>query len=151
MATKIKFPEPYRHQHPAIRNVNDLLEEKMTLGQRVADTVARTLGSWKFIIIQSCVITTWIVLNSVLFHTPWDPYPFILLNLFLSLQAAYAAPVLMMSQNRISEKDRIESHNDYQLDIKSEEEIKIIIKHLEAQDLAINRILEILEEKKVIQ
>jgi len=149
MITKIKFPKPYKHEHPAIRNVNDLLEEKMTIGQKVADTVARTLGSWRFIIIQSCIITTWIALNSLLFHRPWDPYPFILLNLFLSLQAAYAAPVLMMSQNRISEKDRIESHNDYHLNIKSEEEIKIIMKHLEAQDTAINKILEILEEKKV--
>jgi len=149
MITKIKFPEPYKHQHPAIRNVNDILDEKMTLGQKVADTVSRTLGSWRFIIIQSFVITTWIILNSIFFHRPWDPYPFILLNLFLSLQAAYAGPVLMMSQNRISEKDRIESHNDYQLDIKSEEEIKIIMKHLEAQDNAINKILEILQEKNV--
>lgn len=149
MTTKIKFPGPYKHQHPAIRNVNDILDEKLTVGQKVADTVARTLGSWRFIILQSVIITAWISLNSVFFHKTWDPYPFILLNLFLSLQAAYSAPVLMMSQNRISEKDRIESHNDYQLDIKSEEEIKIIMKHLEAQDIAINRILEILEEKKI--
>ncbi len=147
MGIKIEFPKPYKHQHPQIRNVNDILEEKITLGQKVADTVARTLGSWRFIIIQSIIITSWIVLNAV-FHKSWDPYPFILLNLFLSLQAAYAAPVLMMSQNRVSEKDRIEAHNDYQLDVKSEEEIKIIMKHLEAQDIAINRILEILEDKK---
>lgn len=148
MVLKIKFPEPYQHRHPLIRNVNDLLEEKMTIGQKVADTVARTLGSWRFIIIQSCIITVWIVLNAVLFRNPWDPYPFILLNLFLSLQAAYAAPVIMMSQNRISEKDRLESHNDYQLNIKSEEEIKIIMEHLEAQNIAINKILELLDGKK---
>ena len=148
MVLKIKFPEPYQHRHPSIRNVNDLLEEKMTIGQKVADTVARTLGSWRFIIIQSCIITVWIVLNAVLFRNPWDPYPFILLNLFLSLQAAYAAPVIMMSQNRISEKDRLESHNDYQLNIKSEEEIKIIMEHLEAQNIAINKILELLDGKK---
>ena len=147
MAAKIKFPIPYKHQHDIIRNVNDLLAEKMTIGQKVADAVARTLGSWRFIIIQSCIITGWIILNSAVFHNRWDPYPFILLNLFLSLQAAYAAPVLMMSQNRISEKDRIEAHNDYNLDIKSEEEIKIIMQHLEAQDLAISKILEILEKR----
>lgn len=147
MAVKIKFPEPYLHKHPVIKNVNDIVDEKLTTGQRVADAVARTLGSWKFIIIQTVIISAWITLNSMFFHNPWDPYPFILLNLFLSLQAAYSAPVLMMSQNRVSEKDRIESHNDYQLNIKSEEEIKIILSHLEAQNIAINKILEILDEK----
>lgn len=148
MVLRIKFPEPYKHRHPLVRNVNDLVEEKMTLGQRVADTVARTLGSWRFIIAQSCIISAWILFNTISSRGTWDPYPFILLNLFLSLQAAYAAPVIMMSQNRISEKDRLEAHNDYQLNIKSEDEIKIIMEHLEAQNIAINRILELLDEKK---
>ncbi len=149
MLNKITFPNHYKHQHPAIKNVNELIEDRMTLGQKVADFVARILGSWRFIILQSVIISIWIIINSALHKNLWDPYPFILLNLFLSLQAAYAAPVLMMSQNRISEKDRIEAHNDYQIDMKSEEEIKIILNHLEAQDAAISRILEILENKKI--
>lgn len=148
MEFKINFPKPYKHEHPIVKNVNDILDERLTIGQKVADAVAKTLGSWRFIILQTVLITAWTILNTVLFHNPWDPYPFILLNLFLSLQAAYAAPVLMMSQNRISEKDRIEAHNDYQLNITSEEEIKIIMQHLEAQNTAINKILQLLEKQQ---
>lgn len=116
----LPFPPLYRHEHPPVRNVNDLVEERLTTGQHVADTVASVLGSWKFIIIQSVIITFWIVMNIAAYVRHWDPYPFILLNLFLSLQAAYAAPVIMMSQNRQAEKDRLEAHNDFNLNIKSE-------------------------------
>ncbi len=72
----------------------------LTTGQRIADTVAATMGSWKFIIIQSVILLAWIALNITAYIEHWDPYPFILLNLALSFQAAYAAPFIMMSQNR---------------------------------------------------
>ena len=105
------------------RNVAKEFEEHLSFGQRVADRVAETMGSWTFIIIQSTVLLFWIVLNVAAYMNHWDPYPFILLNLGLSFQAAYAAPIIMMSQNRQAEKDRMQTRNDYEVDMKAEMEI----------------------------
>jgi uncharacterized membrane protein len=105
------------------RNVAREFEEHLTPGQRIADRVAEIMGSWTFIIIQSSILLAWIVLNVVAYINHWDPYPFILLNLGLSFQAAYAAPIIMMSQNRQAEKDRLQSKNDYEVDMKAEMEI----------------------------
>ncbi|MBI3649783.1 MAG: DUF1003 domain-containing protein [Acidobacteria bacterium] len=105
------------------RNVATEFDNQLTLGERIADKVAEVMGSWKFIIIQSTLLTAWVVLNIAAFINHWDPYPFILLNLALSFQAAYAAPIIMMSQNRQSEKDRMQSKNDYEVDMKAEMEI----------------------------
>jgi uncharacterized membrane protein len=99
---------------------------ELTLGQRVADGVAATMGSWNFIIIQSAVLTAWIILNVVAWIAHWDPYPFILLNLALSFQAAYAAPFIMMSQNRQQDVDRMAAENDYKINIKAELEIELL-------------------------
>jgi len=98
----------------------------LTLGQRVADKVAAAMGSWPFIIIQSAILALWIALNITAFIQHWDPYPFILLNLALSFQAAYAAPFIMMSQNRQQEIDRKEAENDYKINIKAELEIELL-------------------------
>jgi uncharacterized membrane protein len=89
-----------------VRNVNELAEAQSTLGHRVADRVATTMGNWPFLIVQSLLLAGWVVLNLVAWLRHWDPYPFIFLNLALSMQAAYAAPIIMMSQNRQAEKDR---------------------------------------------
>ena len=106
------------------RNVNEMAEEQMTVGQRVADKVADTIGSWRFIITQSVILVTWITLNVTLkLDQRWDIYPFILLNLALSFQAAYSGPVIMMSQNRQSAKDRIAAEVDHQVNTKAELEI----------------------------
>jgi len=133
----------YRHDHPPVKSVNEEVIKSMTLGQRVADRVALSVGSWPFIIVQSVLLGIWIGFNVylvVLEHTrpgflkAWDPYPFILLNLVLSFQAAYTGPVVMMSQNRQSEKDRLAAQNDYEVNKKSEVEIEVIMKHLVHQD-----------------
>ncbi len=114
------------------RDINALHEEGLTPGQRVADTVARTMGSWRFIIIQSSLLVLWIALNTALALTRhWDPYPFILLNLALSFQAAYAAPFIMMSQNRQSAKDRLHAEEDYRINCKAEAEVAAIHGRLE--------------------
>ena len=105
------------------RNVAEEFEDHLTLGQRIADRVAETMGSWTFIIIQSTILVAWIVLNVTAWIKAWDLYPFILLNLGLSFQAAYAAPIIMMSQNRQAEKDRMQTRNDYEVDLKAEMEI----------------------------
>jgi len=113
------------------RNVNEVVEERMTLGQRVADKVADTIGSWPFIITQSIILTIWIILNAAAWINHWDPYPFILLNLMLSFQAAYAGPVIMMSQNRQSAKDRLAAEIDHQVNTKAELEIGLLTRRLD--------------------
>ena len=110
-----------RAEHAALKGPHEL-----TLGQRVADTVAATMGSWRFIIIQSAILLLWIVLNITAYVQRWDPYPFILLNLALSFQAAYAAPFIMMSQNRQQDVDRQAAEHDYQVNIKAELEIELL-------------------------
>jgi uncharacterized membrane protein len=99
---------------------------KLTMGQRIADTVAATMGSWNFIIIQSIILLVWIILNITAYVQQWDPYPFILLNLALSFQAAYAAPFIMMSQNRQQDIDRRAAEHDYQVNVKAELEIELL-------------------------
>lgn len=105
------------------RNVAQEFDEKLTFGQRLADRFARVIGSWRFILIQSALLAVWITLNITAYVYHWDPYPFILLNLAMSFQAAYAAPILMMSQNRQAEKDHLQAKNDYQVNLKAELEI----------------------------
>ncbi len=134
---KLHFPEPFTHQHKPLRNVNEIVDERLTFGQRMADLVARIVGSWTFIVVQSVLLAIWATLNVVAWTRHWDPYPFILMNLFLSLQAAYTAPVIMMSQNRLAVRDRIEAHNDFLINQKAEEEIRAILTHLAAQDQAL--------------
>lgn len=102
-----------------------------TFGQAIADRIASAMGSWTFIIAQSVVLLGWIILNVLAFIQHWDPYPFILLNLALSFQAAYAAPFIMMSQNRQAEIDRLEAANDYKINVKAELEIELLHDKLE--------------------
>jgi uncharacterized membrane protein len=97
-----------------------------TRGQRLADGVAATIGSWRFIIVQSSAIVVWISGNVLSGAGAWDPYPFILLNLLLSFQAAYTAPAIMMSQNRQSEMDRRHAETDYEINVKAELEIELL-------------------------
>jgi uncharacterized membrane protein len=119
---------------------------QLTFGQRIADTVAATMGSWKFIIIQSVILIFWIALNVTAYVQQWDPYPFILLNLALSFQAAYAAPFIMMSQNRQQDIDRKSAENDYQINIKAELEIELL--HQKIDQLRETEVLHLTESVK---
>ena len=108
------------------RNVVHDFSEKMTFGQRLADTVARFGGSWTFISIFAVVLVVWIFLNSyilIIYNKSFDPYPYILLNLFLSMIAAIQAPIILMSQNRQAYKDRLSAEHDYEVNLKAELEI----------------------------
>lgn len=108
-------------------NSNKEYSKKKIIGQNIADSVAKFGGSWTFISIFIFILLFWIILNTIiLMKKPFDPYPFILLNLVLSCLAALQAPVIMMSQNRQEEKDRIRAENDYQVNLKAEIEIKIL-------------------------
>ena len=137
----------HRHVHPAIKNVNAEAAEKLHVGQRIADGLARVMGSWTFIICQSVALAIWILLNVAAYVRHWDPYPFILLNLALSFQAAYAAPIIMMSQNRQAAKDRLMAEQDYIVNLKAEQEVKAIMAHLEQQDEVMIDILRRLEQQ----
>src|SRR5271167_3758171 len=122
------------HRHKPVININQIDSEKLTSGQRIADRLAAVMGSWPFIIVQSIILAFWITLNVAAYINHWDPYPFILLNLALSFQAAYAAPIIMMSQNRQAAKDRLMAEQDYEVNCKAEDELKSIMTHLEQQD-----------------
>jgi len=143
----LKFPKFHHEKHKPIVNVNEVAESQLTIGAKVADAVASGVGSWPFIIIQSMLLAAWIILNTVnvVFLHKWDPYPYILLNLALSFQAAYAAPFVMMSQNRQAVKDRLTAENDYKTDVKGEQEICHILEHLDHQDGLILQIAQRLE------
>lgn len=137
----------FKHDHSPVRNVNEVADEKLTLGQRVADRVASTMGSWRFIITQAGIMVVWIALNLVGWFAHWDIYPFVLLNLAMSAQAAFATPLIMMSQNRQADKDRLTAQNDFDTDRKGEEEIRHIMEHLDHQDELILKIVKRLEEQ----
>jgi len=116
------------------RNPNVIIEEQSTTGERVADSVARFGGSWTFIIAFSVWIVVYTFINVLLAQKAWDPYPFILLNLFLSMLAAIQAPIIMMSQNRQDTKDRLRSELDFEVNRRAESEIQGLAKKLHLLD-----------------
>jgi uncharacterized membrane protein len=146
MNKMLTFPRNFLHKHPPLQNVNELVDERTTLGHRASDWVASTIGSWRFIIIQSFVLMGWVILNIIVWIKHWDPYPFILMNLVLSLQAAYAAPIIMMSQNRQAARDRLEARNDYLVNLKAEEGIHTIVAYLQTHNEVLSKINEKLEK-----
>jgi CRP/FNR family cyclic AMP-dependent transcriptional regulator len=117
-------------QMRASRNANQVIEEQETFGERIADSVARFGGSWSFIIVFGVVLLAYSSANILLGNRAWDPYPFILLNLFLSMLAAIQAPVIMMSQNRQDTKDRLRSELDFDVNVRAESEIQSLSERL---------------------
>ena len=123
--------------------------ESLGFGQRLADCVANGMGSWTFIIIQTVLVALWMTLNVVGFIQHWDVYPFILLNLLFSTQAAYAAPIIMMAQNRQNERDRANAEEDFQTNVGAKLEIEALQKQLNSIEIQkLDKILEILQEMK---
>jgi uncharacterized membrane protein len=121
---------------------------QLTVGQRIADAVAATMGSWSFIIVQSVILAVWIVLNVIAWVNHWDPYPFILLNLALSFQAAYAAPFIMISQNRQAERDRHQAEEDFRTNVEAEQRIEDLQRRLATIEVdKLDRIIAILEQR----
>jgi uncharacterized membrane protein len=129
-------------------NVNIVFDRRLTLGERLADKLAEYAGSWRFISIFFAMLILWVAINSVvLVWKPFDPYPFILLNLILSCLAAIQAPVIMMSQNRQESKDRLQAENDYRVNLKAEVEIRHL--HEKMDHLLINQWQRLLEIQEV--
>ncbi len=132
-----------------IKTWHDEHTESFGFGQRLADKVASGMGSWKFIIIQTFLVLVWMGLNFVGFVYHWDAYPFILLNLLFSTQAAYAAPIIMMAQNRQNERDRLQAMQDYKTNVEAKEEIEFLTTRLNAIEIEkLDKIIIMLEEIK---
>lgn len=133
----------------ASRNVNEVMEQQYTVGQRVADRVATFGGSWTFIFIFGGILLIWMVTNTLLLAhvgrgengAQWDPYPYILLNLMLSTLAALQAPVIMMSQNRAAEKDRLAAEQDFKVNLKSELMLEELVRKQRERDGQIDEVL----------
>ena len=121
--------------------------KKMTHGQKITDGLARSMGSWAFIITQTIFVAIWMMLNTIAFAKGWDPYPFILLNLLFSTQAAYAAPIIMMSQNRSAERDRFQANADFQTNVESKKDIESVqVQLARIENEKLDRILTLLSD-----
>lgn len=120
----------------------------MTVGERLADNVALFMGSWKFIILQTIIVVAWILMNIIGIFYHWDEYPFLLLNIIFSTQAAYAAPIIMQSQNRQAERDRHHAEADYNVNLMAKNEIEQLQKDLARMEIdKLDKILAILQHK----
>ncbi|WP_348799071.1 DUF1003 domain-containing protein [Flavobacterium adhaerens] len=131
------------------KNWHERHRDTLDFGSRLADSVANGMGSWKFIIFQTFFVMGWMGLNLVGYVNHWDAYPFILLNLLFSTQAAYAAPIIMMSQNRQNERDRAQAQSDYQTNLDAKQEIEdLAIKLYKLETEKVDKIISLLEEMK---
>ncbi|HEY4324661.1 MAG TPA: DUF1003 domain-containing protein [Mucilaginibacter sp.] len=131
------------------KNWHEQYEIATQFGERLADKVASVMGSWRFIIVQTVIVILWAVINLMAYFDHWDPYPFILLNLVFSTQAAYAAPAIMMAQNRQSERDRMQAHDDYVTNLEAKyeiEELQVRLNMIETDKL--DKIIQMFEQIK---
>ena len=135
----------------AMRNPNVLIEKDATFGERIADSVARFGGSWTFIITFLVLMSTYTIINIALGKGAWDPYPFILLNLFLSMLAAIQAPVIMMSQNRQDTKDRLRGELDFDVNRRAESEIQGLARKLNLLDDKVDDVMQLLRQKSAME
>ena len=123
--------------------------EALTLSERIADRAANVIGSWPFIIVQTIMIISWVTLNVIGIVRRWDAYPFIFLNLMFSTQAAYSAPIIMMSQNRQNERDRHQAMENYTTNLEAKKEIEQIQESLARVEIhKLDKIIELLQEQR---
>jgi uncharacterized membrane protein len=124
----------HQHDHPPVRDLNREFDRKLTFTDRVASDFARLVGSWIFVLAQVGLMLLWVVLNAIGLLRHWDPYPFLFLNFIFSLEAAIWVSVVLMTLNSIADRDRMRAQNEYELNVKAEEELKALMNHLMHQD-----------------
>src|SRR3989442_12593060 len=124
----------HQHDHPPVRDLNREFDRKLTFTDRVASDFARLVGSWVFVLAQLGLMLLWVLLNALSVLRHWDPYPFLFLNFVFSLEAAIWVSVVLMALNRQADRDRMRAQNDYELNVKAEEELKALMNHLMHQD-----------------
>ena len=124
----------HQHDHPPVRDLNRDVDRKLSTADRIGSDFARLVGSWIFVLAQVGLMVVWVVLNAIGSLAHWDSYPYHLLNFVLSLEAALWASLVLMALNRLYDRDRLRAQHDYELDVKSEEEVKALMNHLMHQD-----------------
>ena len=124
----------HQHDHPPVRDLNRETERRLTLADRIAIDFARLVGSWVFVLAQLGLMAVWVLLNALSLINRWDPYPFQFLNFILTFEVAAWLSLVLMAFNRQSDRDRLRSQHDYELNVKAEEELKALMNHLMHQD-----------------
>jgi len=131
----------HQHDHPPVRDLNREADRRLSAPQRIGEDFSRLVGSWTFVLIQVLLTLAWLALNALALVNHWDPYPFQLLNLVMSLQAAIWVSIALMSLNRLADRDRLRAQHDYEVDVKAEEEMRTLMTHLEVQDDVLLQVL----------
>ena len=124
----------HQHDHPPVRDLNREVERRLKFTDRVASDFARLVGSWVFVLVQVVLMAVWVLLNALNLLRHWDPYPFLFLNLVFSLEAAIWVSVVLMTLNGFADRDRLRAQNEFELNVKAEEETKALMNHLMHQD-----------------
>src|SRR5438445_8896588 len=124
----------HQHDHPPVRDLNRDVDRKLTFADPVASDFARLIGSWIFVLAQVGLMLLWVLLNAIGLLRHWDPYPFLFLNFVFSLEAAIWVSVVLMTLNSMADRDRMRAQNEYELNVKAEEELKALMNHLMHQD-----------------
>lgn len=124
----------HQHDHPPVRDLNREIERRQTFADRVAGDFARLIGSWYFVLVQLGIMVVWLALNGLNLIRPWDPHPFLLLNLILTVEAALWVSIVLMAMNRQADRDRLRAQHEFELNVKAEEELKALMNHLMHQD-----------------
>ena len=124
----------HQHDHPPVRDLNRDVERRLTFADRVADDFSRLVGSWPFVLAQVGIIVVWILLNALKLIGHWDPYPFGFLSVVVGIEIAIWVSLVLMSLNRMADRDRLRAQQEYELNVKAEEELKALMNHLMHQD-----------------
>jgi uncharacterized membrane protein len=124
----------HQHDHPPVRDLNREVDRKLTFADRVADDFARLVGSWVFVLAQAGIVVVWVLLNALNLIHPWDRYPFLFLNSILTIECAIWVSIVLMATNRSAARERLRAQHDYELNVKTEEELKALMNHLMHQD-----------------
>ncbi len=135
----------HQHDHPPVRDLNREADRRTSSAQRVGEDFSRVVGSWTFVVIQVLLICGWLAANVLAFAAHWDPYPFVFLNLVMSLEAAVWVSIALMSLNRLADRERLRAQHEYEVDVKAEEEMRMVMHHLEVQDEVLLQILQRLD------
>ncbi len=131
----------HQHEHPPVRDLNREADRRTTRPQRIAEDFSRLVGSWTFVVLQVLLTGAWLALNVIARVNHWDPYPFQLLNLVMSVEAVFAAAIVLMAIGRLMERDRVRAQHQYEVDVKQEEEMRMLMHHMEVQDEVLLQIL----------
>lgn len=131
----------HQHDHPPVRNLNREMDRRTGGAAQIAEDFVRLVGSWTFVVLQSLLTVFWLVLNVVAATNHWDPYPFQLLNLVLSFEAALWASIVLMAVSRSADRERVRAQHEYESAVKAEEETRMLMVHLEVQDEVLLQIL----------